>query len=675
MPQAVATWAVGALGIAAGSTAAAVVGFAVQAVVGAVGSALVSKLMAPSAPKGGMDPQRLSTTIRQSAAPRRLIYGEVKSGGVLAYPAQPSNGDAHLATYIGEGPIESVAPVFWLGDETSDDPKFSGLLQLVPYLGHVGQVASAELISVSGGEWTADHVGHGCAWVHTRYKFNRNAFPHGLVFPAFMVRGRLLFDPRTGLHTWSSNPALVVLDYVRSEFGYAAPDSWIDFASFAAAAAVCDEVLVSLDPANVVDGVPGRVRRYSLNGVFEVDAGPAKNLAAMEAACGGKLVFCGGQYRFYAGAWRAPTGPVLTGEYLRGAPKARTHAPRQQRANIARGTYREPRQDWQSFDFAEQRLDEAVIAEDGEIVQPLQLAAVTNGAQAQRLARLAMMRARSAVPLVLPCNFAAFAWRLYDIVTVDLPQIGAQGNYLIGGYTYPQGGGIDLALVPQPAEDFAWVPEVHERLVPEVSRPDFNSTPPAVTGLVASGEGIDIGDGGYRTGITATWDVAPDVFKQHYELQIKSVLDPVWDGAVLESGTPTIERYSSTSALVIGEEYDLRIRIVRGNGTYGPWVEEGGVLIDGDEAPPDPPTALGVTGAGTLTIAWTTPGGRDFRRSNIYINTSISPFGATLLASITGDRNTPMTTTHAPGALRYYFVSSQDATGNESALTYAGSGT
>lgn len=672
MPQAVAAWAVTAFGVT--GTAATIVSFAVQAVVSSALSAVVGKLLAPSKPDGTLDNARMSTTVRQSAAPRRLIYGEVKTGGVLAYPAQPVNGDCHLATYIGEGPIESVDPIFFLGEDLNSDPKFAGLLQLVPYLGAAGQVASAELIAASGGEWTTDHVGHGCAWVHTRYKFTRNAFPQGLVFPAFTVRGRLLFDPRTGLHTWSSNPALVVLDYVRSEFGYGAPDMWIDFDSFAAAAAVCDEVLVSIDPTNIVDGVPGRIRRYSLNGVFEVDSGPAKNLQAMEAACGGKLVFSGGKYRFYAGAWRAPTGPVLTGEFLRGVPKLRTHPGRQQRCNIARGTYREPKQDWQATDFAEQRLADAVIAEDGEIVQPLQLSAVTNGAQAQRLARLAMMRARSAVPLVLECNWAAFAWRLYDTVQVNLPEVGADGIYLIGGYTFPEGGGINLSLVPQPAEDFVWVPEVHEEMVPVVVRPDFNSTPPAVTGLAAVGTA----DGGTGIGgITVTWDATPDVFFDHYDIEIKDVLESDWGAAPTGPWADRLRwvtnRYVYTD-IPPGDEYEIRVRVERTDGTYGPWVTTDPVLVEGDEEAPPDPTSLSVTGSGTLTIAWTTPDTSDFRRSNVYTNTSMSPIGATLLTSITGARNTAVSTTHTPGALRYYYVSAQDATGNESALTYAGSG-
>jgi gamma-glutamyltranspeptidase len=75
-----------------------------------------------------------------------------------------------------------------------------------------------------------------------------------------------------------------------------------------------------------------------------------------------------------------------------------------------------------------------------------------------------------------------------------------------------------------------------------------------------------------------------------------------------------------------------------------------------------------------MTIHWTTPVTDDFRKSNVYRNTTNSSIGATLMTTIVGVQNTPYSTTDVPGGTRYYFVSAQDASGNESALTYAGSG-
>lgn len=681
MPQvavaAAAYWAVGAaadyaaFNLLVGATWSSVIG----AVAGAAVSVAGSALLAPSQGTGSLAPQATNTTVRQAAAARRLIYGEIKTGGVLVYPGQLLDGDAHLVIALGEGQVESIDPVYWLADELSTDAKFEGLLHFEWFDGHPDQTACMTLVNAIPGEWTVNHRLRGIAYAYVRMKFDRNAFPRGIVFPTFKIKGRKIYDPRTGATAWSENPALCVLDYLRSVYSVQCPDDLIDFESFIAAANVCDELVESVDPENLGDGVPGRVKRYTLNGVFEASSSPVPVIESMEAACAGKLIFTQGKYRFYAGAYRHPeAGDVLTAEYLRDDPTFRAHVGRQQRVNIARGTYREPRQDWQETDFAAQELPAAVVAEAGEIVESYNFPATTNGATAQRLAKLAMLRARARTPLILRCNWAALRWRLWDVVTVDLPEINETGRtFCIVDYTFAQGGGIDLTLLPDEAVHYEWNAATDEVIVKDVPTPDFNSTPPAVTGLSVAGEMAAAGDeSALVPAISARWDKTQDAFLEHYEVQIKSVLEPDWDEAT--SGTTKNPNFTST-AVVAGEEYDLRVRIERGDGTYGPWTEALATLVKGDDTAPLPPTALNVTGSGTVTVHWTTPDGRDFRKSNVYTNSVNSPLGATLLDTITGAALTPTTKTHTPGVLTYYFVSAQDATGNESALTYAGSGT
>lgn len=681
MPQvavaAAAYWAAGAaaeyaaFNLLVGATWSSVIG----AVAGAAVSVAGSALLAPSTSSGSLAPQTTNTTVRQAAAARRLIYGEIKTGGVLVYPGQLLDGDAHLVIALGEGQIESIDSVYWLADDLSTHEKFDGLLHMEWFDGHPDQTACMTLVNAIPDEWTVDHRLRGVAYVYVRMKYDRNAFPRGLVFPTFKIKGRKIYDPRTGLTAWSENPALCVLDYLRSVYSVQCPDDLIDFESFIAAANICDELVESADPANVVNGVPGRVKRYTLNGVFEASSSPVPVIETMEGACAGKLVFTQGKYRFYAGAYRHPgADDVLTAEYLRDDPTFRAHVGRQQRVNVARGTYREPRQDWQETDFAAQQLPAAVIAEAGEIVESYNFPATIYGATAQRLAKLAMLRARSTTPLILRCNWAALRWRLWDVLTVHLPEINEQGRtFRIIDYTFAQGGGIDVTLVPDEAWHYAWDGLVDEVIVKDVPTPDFNSTPPPVTGLVAAGEMTSEGEGGTQVpAISARWNKTADSFMEHYEVQVKSVLDSNWDNAT--SATTKTANFTST-AVVAGEEYDLRVRIERGDGTYGPWTEDLATLVLGDDIDPNPPTALSVTGTGTVTIHWTTPDGRDFRKSNVYTNSVNSPLGATLLDTITGAPLTPTTKTHTPGVLTYYFVSAQDATGNESALTYAGSGT
>lgn len=645
---------------------------------------VANKVLASSSGSGGTaGPQVLSTTVRQSDASRRLIYGTVKAGGVMVYPQQdPSGQNVRVAVYLGEGPIQAISPTFWIGDETTDDPKFSGLVDLEARLGAPSQTAVTSLVTASAGEWTIADVGTGCAYVVVRLGANRDVFTRGRVnMPmAFMVDGRLCFDPRTSTTAHTRNPALCLLDFMRSEFGPdgGIDDDLIDFPSFAAAASVCDELVDSIDPANVVDGVPGKVRRYTLDGVFEVGAGHTAIKETMERAMAGRVVFVGGKYRCYAGAWRAPSGPVLDAHYLRGAPTFRTHQQRTQRFNVARGTYREPRQDWQTTDLHEQTLPAAVLAEDGEIVQTLDFPVTTNGAIAQRLARLAMLQARSAVPLTLPCNWAAIQWQLYDVVTLDLPQVGAAGTWLITGYTLAESGGVDLTLIPHRAEDFAWDPAAHERAVPAVLRPRFNTEPKPVTGLVVVGSAlVDNGSGFSSYGLRANWDASDDAAIRYYQVQYKPSAASEWQGGFTRLakklfGGETLDWEWLVSA---GIEYDVRVQVVREDGSAGDWATETNILVSGDTTAPGVPTGLSVTGTTTHTVGWTNPVSLDVMRARVYASATNNPTTATEVAEVFGLPATAYAATHAPaGVPAYYWVTAVDRSGNQSARTYAGVG-
>lgn len=640
---------------------------------------VANKLLASSSGSGGTaGPQVLSTTVRQSDASRRLVYGTVKAGGVMVYPQQDPNGsNVRVAVYLGEGPIQAVSPTFWIGDELTSESKFTGLVEMETRLGTPGQTAVASLVTASAGEWTTADVGTGCAYVVVKLGADRDVFTRGRVnMPmAFLVDGRLCFDPRTSTTAHTRNPALCLLDFMRSEFGPdgGIDDDLIDFDSFAAAANVCDELVDSIDPANVVDGTAGKVRRYTLDGVFEVGAGHTTIKETMERAMAGRVVFVGGKYRCYAGAWRAPSGPVLDAHYLRGAPTFRTHQQRTQRFNTARGTYREPRQDWQNTDLHEQQLPAAVLAEDGEIVQTLEFPVTTSGAIAQRLARLAMLQARSAVPLTLPCNWAAIQWQLYDVLTLDLPQVGAAGTWLITGYALAESGGVDLTLVPHLAADFAWNPATDEKTVPTVVAPSFNSAPLPVAGLVVVGSAlVETGGGEGATssyGLRATWTASTDYFRRHYYVQYK----PSSSGTWLDGGTTrlaTWERVVSTDV-----EYDVRVQLVREDGSASAWSTETNILVSGDTTPPGVPTGLSVTGTTTHTIGWTNPSSLDVMRARVYASDTNSAGTATEVAEVFGLPATAYTASHTPASVpTYYWVAAVDRSGNQSARTYAGVG-
>lgn len=642
------------------------IAFAAAASTAVVGTKLTTRT--PSIPT-----QERKQTLRAPAATRRVIYGEVRAGGVLVYAGTDGkdNSYASLVIAVAHGELDGYDPVFWLNDTLSTDDRFSGLVQAYFYTGTDTQAACPELLADRPTDWTADHKLSGIAYVYLRLKYSSDAFPQGLPSASFLARGRRVFDPRTGVTAWSANPPLCILDYLRADFGLRCPDHLIDFDSFAAAANVCDELVPSIDPMNAVDGVGNLVRRYTLNGVIDLAGAPASIIEQMQSSCAGRLVFSQGKYRFYTGAFDQPHPLTLTGEFLRADPSIRTKPGRTELFNTVRGTYVEPKQLWVETDYAEQ-VDEAALAADNgdEIVQDLSFPFTTNAAIAQRLGRLALNKARGAATMQLQCNWAALAYRLWDVVPIDLPEINVTGQtFRIVEYKFAEGGGIDLSLARERAEDYAWS-TIQERLVAEVVTPDFNTSIDPVHDLVVSGA-PRVEQYGTVPLLSATWSPSESAFVDTYLVEWKESSASQW----VQSRSTTGLRIDITE-VAFDTTYDLRVTVLATDRRRSEAVTETGVLVLNDTTAPGVPTALSVTGSGTHTISWRTPANDDFKKSNVYANTTMTDVGAVMVASIVGLPETVYAAIHTPSATpRYYYVSSVDRTGNESPLTYAGTGT
>jgi len=109
---------------------------------------------------------------------------------------------------------------------------------------------------------------------------------------AAIVRGRLVYDPRTGTTAYSENPSLCLLDYiVNKRFGMG---RWLtydnlDIDSFIEVADYCDETVTYLDAYGNTVSEP----RYRLNIVLAEKRKNIQNVQAILAVFAGFLVFSG----------------------------------------------------------------------------------------------------------------------------------------------------------------------------------------------------------------------------------------------------------------------------------------------------------------------------------------------------------------------------------------------
>jgi hypothetical protein len=230
-----------------------------------------------------------------SSAVRVVAYGTWISGAFRF----PSSGEV---PYTRSGNTITVT-----GGPTSPFP-FGGTMQITHYsvsyqytintsqvrvrkhLGVPGDPADASLLAECPDKWKSTATLTGFCYTVIRLDLRQPNFQGGVPGVEVLLRGKKLYDPRTGLTAWSQNPALVSYDYLTSEMcGVDADD--LPLSHYITAANICDE------PKSF-----GAL--YTCNGTVTSDQDQANVLEAMAQSMAGGIVAT--TWEIYAGKYVAP---------------------------------------------------------------------------------------------------------------------------------------------------------------------------------------------------------------------------------------------------------------------------------------------------------------------------------------------------------------------------------
>lgn len=113
------------------------------------------------------------------------------------------------------------------------------------HLGTPDDPADASLLTECPDKWKDTAVLRGFTYTVIRLDLRQAEFQNGLPDINVLMKGRKLYDPRTGLTQWSSNPALAMYDYLTSEMCGVDPAE-IPLSNIITAANVCDEPIQGL---------------------------------------------------------------------------------------------------------------------------------------------------------------------------------------------------------------------------------------------------------------------------------------------------------------------------------------------------------------------------------------------------------------------------------------------
>lgn len=287
----------------AGGFIAALAGGLAGSVVSLVGTALLPK----PKPKTAFDPnaQGLLVSARNPIAPQRLVYGQVRVGGTVVFMASKGGSGSdqpnrllYLVIALAGHEVEEIGDIYF------DDQlvplqasgagyipsagRYSGThsgtgepwVYVEKYTGSADQAASSLLVGANVG-WTTSHRGRGIAYLMLRLVNSVDIWPTGIPNVTAIVKGKKVYDPRTGQTAWSDNWALCLADYLtNAKFGlgetYA---SRIDEDFLIAAANTADEIVAvttenlsgssdgaTLDVSLTTERTPRIGERYTISG-------------------------------------------------------------------------------------------------------------------------------------------------------------------------------------------------------------------------------------------------------------------------------------------------------------------------------------------------------------------------------------------------------------------------
>ena len=595
-----------------------------------------------------------NVSIRQPAANRQIILGTQRVGGVIIYASSTgSHHDQYNRVIVIAGHVcHSILglyldgrKVYWdtssNGNTTRNGVNFGGHADGNDHIGPDGntynfgglvycearygdQLSGDVLASLTANDpnWAASPEGNpyvgGCTYVYLKVEDDASMFP-GQPEIRFDVNGKCdIYDPRTQTKGFTTNWALLVADRMTDpNLGLGMEYSEINEPQLIAAANVCDE--------SVTLAAGGTEARYACNWHGDTSIAPGDVIDTMMSAAAGRLSRIGGEWYIWPAYWQGPAfsfdKTVLLGDTLQWNP----YRSLQERFNRVTGTYTAANYPYNAagnlydangwydgtientFQFGFQATNypqfamdtlhgypsDQWLAADGNNPLPKEIGmpCTLSISQAQRVAKIYLMRNRYEGTGVMSCSLATWGVQPTDVMQFTFPEhlgwsnkvleISGTNLHIEERSTATGSRGIacwfELQVNETGADVYEWSPA--EELTPYnvpaglQQTPYVVSPPTSISLASATSTGNNPGIGGNSTNyaISVTFGEPPDSQVTLVQLQAKLHSDTNWyDGGSVSVSSPEAFIYGVNQ----GSVYDVRIRSLRSNGATSDWVEQ-----------------------------------------------------------------------------------------------------
>lgn len=626
-------------------------------------TAITSLALGFLAPKTGLagDSGTL-VNMREPAAVQEYVYGRARKGGTITYIESrgDKNNFLHMIVVLAGHPVEEIGDIYINDEVVALDgsgfvttPRWVDGGPRIRIIKHDGSQTTADPVLVSETSVTSSFIGRDLAYIYVRLEYNTDVFTGGIPTFTAIVKGRKVYDPRSGLTEWSANAALCIRDYITSDIGVS--DTNVDDVYFSAAANDCDDAIP------LAGG--GTEPRYQINATIGSSSTTGQALQEMVGACNGTLYVSGGQWKMRAGVYEGSV-KSLTLDDFRSEISLQTRMSRRDNFNRIVGKFRDASDDWIEADFPP--IESTVfLAEDAGIENQLDLPLymVTSSAQAQRVAKQVLFRSREQMTLTADFGLRAVDIEVGDIVDLTIPDYGwdakefevASWKLMIGS-----SGGVRINMVLRETSEaaFAWDAEEQELISNNSNLLDYTDVPEI--GLSVS-DGLRVYNEKLLNVVSLNVTSSNENFIDYVQIEYKLSSDDTWR----EAGYGDVGLFQITD--IQDGRYDFRARAINGFGNKGAWKVRSNYQVEGLSQPPADITGFAAEVNGdTVNLSWDAV--PDLDLSYYTIRHATETTGATWSGAVTYVEKVsrPGTEVSVPAKAGTFLIKAVDKTGSQS---------
>jgi hypothetical protein len=458
----------------------------------------------------------------------------------------------------------------------------------------------------------------GCAYLYINVGYDTTNFPNPPEKRVTITGKNNIWDPRTSTYGYSINWALQVADVITDPV-WGLGDNSVNQAQLVAAANVCDEL---------VGTSQGNTANYTQHIHYDTSVSPGDALAMMLPSAAGRISRIGGQWFIWPAYWQGPSF-TFSQSILTDAIQWTPNRSFKDLINRVNGTYIAPNYPYstkntggipgqlydangwyygtidnvwpfafQPTNFPQYAQDvrhgfaaDEWLVEDGGVQLPkeLSLRGVLDIVQAQRVAKIVLLRNRWQGMGTLPMQLAGWQMQPTDVMEFSCPALGWTAKVLeVVGMRFvvsdPKGEGdapaLSCAATVCETDSSVYEWSLQEELtaydVPAAPAqvPASPAAPSSMTAVSSAATAIVGADGVVHPRALVSWTAPADITVKQIQMQYQLVGAGSW----LDAGSVDVGLFEAfIGPLIGGQSYNIRIRSLRADATFSGWVEVTGL--------------------------------------------------------------------------------------------------